>query len=87
MGTSRLRFGAVEPPSLLPRRATGGPAAFQSNRRRLVRLERAEPPVGCSESDPELEPSPLRRAATIAALVAAPWLLVAGGLAAGLALS
>jgi hypothetical protein len=36
---------------------------------------------------PPTPPGPLRRAATIVALVSAPWVLVGGGVAAGLALS
>jgi hypothetical protein len=36
---------------------------------------------------PDRPPTPVRRAATIAALALTPWLLIGGGIAAGLALS
>jgi hypothetical protein len=50
----------------------------------LARVEHGRAPERPREPEP---PAPLRRAATVAALVGAPWLLVGAGLAAGLALS
>lgn len=48
-------------------------------------IERAEVPAGSPAPELPREPGPVRRAATIAALVGAPWLLLGGGVAVGIA--